>query len=269
MEAATPTGSQEGAAPGGTGPARPGSAVGGTPELAFAVEDVRPLEHSAVPTLAFAIRLEAADGVAVRSVALNVQLRIAATRRRYDDREREALLEIFGPSDLWGRSLRSLHWCNVAINVGAFTGTTVVELPVTCTYDLDIAATRYFDALGGGEVPIELLFSGSVFYAAPAGGLGVAPIGWDREAEWRLPAAVWRAAIERHYPDSGWLRLDRDSLDRLHHFRARRALMSWSETVDALLTAAGATSAEPGAGGHVRNRAQDERSPRHEREEAG
>lgn len=221
MEAATPTGSQVGA-----------------PELAFAVEDVRPLEHSAVPTLAFAIRLEAAGGVAVRSVALNVQLRIAATRRRYDDREREALLEIFGQSDQWGRSLRSLHWCNVAINVGAFTGATVVELPVTCTYDLDVAATRYFDALGGGEVPIELLFSGSVFYTAPAGGLGVAPIGWDREAEWKLPAAVWRAAIERHYPDSGWLRLDRDRLDRLHRFRARRALMSWDATVDVLLAEA-------------------------------
>ena len=223
MEAATPTSSRAGAAP----------------QLTFAVEDAQPLEHSAVPTLAFAIRLDAADGVAVRSVALNVQLRIAATRRRYDDREREALLEIFGQSDQWGRSLRSLHWCNVAINVGPFTGATVVELPVACTYDLDVAATRYFDALGGGEVPIELLFSGSVFYAPPEGGLRVAPIGWDREAEWRLPAAVWRAAIERHYPDSGWLRLDRDSLDRLHRFRARRALMSWDETVDALLAEAG------------------------------
>lgn len=209
--------------------------IAAAPKLAFAVDDVRPLEHSAVPTLAFAIRMEAAGEVAVRSVTLTVQLRIAATRRRYDDREREALLEIFGQADQWGRSLRSLHWCNVTVNVGPFSGSAVVELPVTCTYDLDVAATRYFDALGGGEVPIELLFSGSVFYAVPDGGLRVAPIGWDREAEWKLPAAVWRAAIERHYPDSGWLRLGRDSLDRLHRFRARRALMSWDETVDALL----------------------------------
>jgi hypothetical protein len=209
------------------------------PELAFTVDDVSPLEHSAVPTLAFAIRMESAGGVAVRSVTLTVQLRIAATRRRYDDREREALLEIFGQADQWGRSLRSLHWCNVTVNVGPFTGATVVDLPVACTYDLDVAATRYFDALGGGEVPVELLFSGSVFYAAPEGGLCVAPIGWDREAEWRLPAAVWRAAIERHYPDSGWLRLSRHSLDRLHRFRARRALMSWEETVEALLVAVG------------------------------
>lgn len=223
MEAATPTGTHGG--------------VDAAPELTFAVEGAAPLEHSAVPTLAFAIRIEAADGVAVRSVALNVQLRIAATRRRYDEREREALLEIFGQSEQWGRSLRSLHWCNVAANVGPFTGATAVELPVTCTYDLDVAATRYFDALDGGDVPVELLFGGSVFYAA-AGGLRIAPIGWDREAEWRLPAAVWRAAIERHYPDSGWLRLGRDSLDRLHRFRARRALMSWDETVDALLAEA-------------------------------
>jgi len=223
MEAATPN-------------ARP--VADAAPELTFAVEGVRPLDHAAVPTLNFAIRVDA-GGAEVRSLALNVQLRIAATRRRYDDRARERLLELFGPAEQWGRSLRSLHWTNVAINVGPFSGSTVVELPVTCTYDLDVTATRYFDALEDGEVPLELLFSGSLFYARPRGTLGVAPIAWDREAELRLPVAVWREAIDRHFPDSGWLRLGRDSLHRLHAFKARRALLTWDEAVDSLLAAAG------------------------------
>jgi hypothetical protein len=209
------------------------------PELTFAVEDVDVHPHTAVPTLRFAIRIDAAPGVQVRSIALNVQLRIAATRRRYDERARERLIELFGDDDQWARSLRSLHWCNLALNVGPFAGRTVAELPVTCTYDLDVTATRYFDALGDGEVPLELLFCGSVFYAAAGGSLRVAPIGWDREAEWRLPLAVWREAIERHFPGSGWVRLGRGSLDRLHAYKARQALPSWDEAVDRLLAAAG------------------------------
>lgn len=228
MEAAAPTGS------------RPTPAA--APELTFAVEGAGVLEHAAVPTLSFAIRIEGTSGVPVRSAALNVQLRIAATRRRYDERARERLVEVFGLPEQWGRSLRSLHWCNVTLNVGPFTGSTLVDLSVTCSYDLDVTATRYFDALDDGEVPIELLFGGSVFYTGTGGALRVAPVSWDREAEWALPVAVWRQAIDRHFPDSGWLRLGRDSLDRLHAFKARRTLMSWDETVDALLLAAGETS---------------------------
>lgn len=221
---------------------RPSSApvaLGGAPELTFAVEDTGALEHAAVPTLRFGLRIECAGGAQIRSLALNVQLRIAATRRRYDRRAEERLLELFGLPEQWKRSLRSLHWCNVPLQVGPFEGGTVVDLAVPCTYDLEVTATRYFQALEDGEVPLEFLFGGTVFYAAQDGGLQVAPIAWDREAEYRLPVAVWRGAMDRHFPGSAWLRLGRGSFERLHAYRAREALLTWEDAVDSLLRAAG------------------------------
>ena len=219
--------------------ARPG------PRLTFAIEEAGPLVPAAVPTLRFGLRIEDSGSADIRSVALNAQVRIAATRRRYDKRDEERLVELFGRPEQWARSLQSLHWTNVPLQVAPFTGTTLVDLPVPCTYDLDVTAARYFHALTDGEVPLEFLFSGSLFYATE-NGLRVAPLAWDREAEVRMPVAVWRAAMDRHFPDSAWLRISRKSFDALHAYKARNAMMSWEEAVESLLRAAG--EAEPGAG---------------------
>lgn len=225
--------------------AMPGAlGVDAAPQLDFSVDEVGVLEPSAVPTLRFAVRIEASEGVAIRSLALNVQLRIAATRRGYDEQAERRLYELFGAPEQWSRSLRSLHWTNVGLQVGPFSGTTIAELPVPCSYDLELTATRYFSALSDGEVPVELLFSGSLFYATD-GGLRVAPLPWDREAEARMPVEVWRRAIDRHFPGSAWLRLGRPSFEALHAYRARRALTSWEQTIDSLLREAGE---EPRAG---------------------
>ena len=216
------------------------------PELTFAVEDAGAMAHAAVPTLRFAVRVESASAARIRSVALNVQLRIAATRRHYDARAEERLLELFGQPEQWARSLRSLHWMNVHLHVGPFEGATVVDLEVPCTYDLEVTASRYFQALEDGEVPLEFLFGGTVFYAGQDGALQVAPIAWDREAEFRLPVAAWREAMDRHFPGAAWLRLGRESFERLHAYRAREALLTWEDAVDSLLRAAG--EAERGQG---------------------
>jgi len=205
------------------------------PALSFSVEGAGVLDHAAVPTLRFAVRIDGAGGPPVRSASLNVQLRIAATRRRYGEAEEERLMELFGRPEQWGRSLRSLHWTNLAVQVGPFTGQTVVELPVTCTYDLEVTASRYFDALGDGDVPLEFLFGGTVFYGGLDGRLQVSPIAWSEEAEFRLPVAVWREMMDRHFPDSAWLRLRRDAFGRLHAYRSRNALLSWEETIESLL----------------------------------
>ena len=218
------------------------AALGAAPELTFAVEDAGALEHAAVPTLRFGLRIECAGETQIRSLALTVQLRIAATRRHYDERAEERLLELFGLPEQWGRSLRSLHWCNVPLQVGPFRGGTVVDLPVPCTYDLEVTGTRYFQALEDGEAPLEFLFGGTIFYVAEGAGLQVAPVAWDREAEFRLPVAVWRETMDRHFPGSAWLRLGRESFERLHAYRARQALPSWDAAVDSLLRAANGQS---------------------------
>jgi hypothetical protein len=203
------------------------------PELAFSIEEGGVLEPAAVPTLRFVLRVE--SSAPVRSLSLNVQLRIAATRRGYGQGEEERLAELFGRPEQWGRSLRSLHWTNLALQVPAFEGATVVELPVTCTYDLEVTASKYLDSLQDGDVPLEFLFGGTVFYPGADGRLQVRPISWDEEAEFRLPVSVWREMMQRHFPDSAWLRLRRDVFERLHAYRARNSLLTWDAALEELL----------------------------------
>ena len=62
-----------------------------------------------------------------------------------------------------------------------------------------------------------------------------ARISWDGEAEYALPVAVWRETMERHFRGSTWLRVQRDSFERLRAYRARHALPTWEATLDALL----------------------------------
>lgn len=210
--------------------------AGYAPELAFSVRDGGVLQHAAVPTLRFVVGIHTVGAAAeVRSVALNVEVRIAATRRRYAEAERGRLVELFGHPDDWGRNLKTLHWTGLTANVPPFTGSTEIELPITCTYDLEVSASKYFNALEDGEVPLEFLFSGTVFYAGADGRLQVGRIGWDKDAEYRMPVSAWRDMIDLYFPDSSWLRLRRESFDRLAAYKARHTLLTWEQTLDKLL----------------------------------
>src|SRR5579862_2684313 len=143
------------------------------PDLAFRVE------FAAVPSLRFHIEIQ--GSAASQWVAFSAQIRIAAAQREYRDGEREALRELFGPPPQWSGTLKSLLWMHAAAQTPRFTGSTVVALTAPCTYDFDVAAAKYLHALEGGDVPLEFLFSGMVFYAGQAG-LRVAQIPWDKEA---------------------------------------------------------------------------------------
>jgi hypothetical protein len=208
---------------------------GAVPELSFAVTGAAPLEHAAAPTLRFGLRVGTLGGEPVRSVLLDVQLQIAARRRAYDDAARTKLFELFGPPAAWGQTLRTLLWTRATLVVPPFTGSTTVDLDVPCSYDLDVVASRYLDALGDGTVPLELLFSGSLFYSGEDGRLQTVRIPWEREAAYDLPVAAWRETMERHFRGTAWVRLGKDAFDRLAAFKAARALPSWDAALDALL----------------------------------
>jgi hypothetical protein len=211
------------------------SAAAVAPELAFAVEGAARVAHAAVPTIAFSVRVTAAGEQDVRSILLDTQIQIAARRRGYDEAAHDRLFELFNAKEEWGTTLRTLLWTRTTLVVPPFTASTVVELPVTCTYDLEVAATRYLDALGDGDVPLEFLFSGAVFYTTPEGLLQTTRISWEQEADYRLPVAVWKETMERHFPGEAWMRLPKESFDRLCAYKSRNALASWSDVVDALL----------------------------------
>jgi hypothetical protein len=201
-------------------------------ELAFTVEDAARLEHAAVPTLRFALGIEA--GREIRSVLLDVQIQIPARRRGYDEDAHERLFELFGPVADWGTTLRTLLWTRMTVVVPAFSERTVVHLDVPCSYDLEVAASRYMDALSDGEVPLEFLFSGSVFYSGADGELQTTRLSWESEAFYRLPVRVWKETMERYFRGTAWVRLSKDSFDRLSAYKSRNALATWDDALEAL-----------------------------------
>jgi hypothetical protein len=204
------------------------------PALTFAVEGAHAVRYSAVPTLRFTLRVDS-GGAAIRSIMLNVQLRIAANERGYDEAEQERLVELFGTPDRWATTLRGLLWTHTTLVISPFQGETEVDLDVPCTYDFDVTASKYLAALGDGEVPLELLFSGTVFHRDDAGRLSVSRISWDREAPYRMPVAVWRQTMDYHFADAAWLRVERETFDRLAAYKARHTLVSWEAALGALL----------------------------------
>jgi hypothetical protein len=208
--------------------------AGTAPELGFTVLACEPLAHAAAPSLRFSLGIDA-HGAAVRSVMLDVQIRIAATQRQYDEAEQAQLGDLFGEAHRWADTLRNLLWTQATLVVPPFDGSTVVDLIVPCTYDFDVAAAKYLAGLHEGEIPLELLFSGTVFYAGASGAIQINRISWNAEAAHRLPVRVWRETMDHYFPNSAWLRLDRRAFERLVAFRARNALTSWEAVVDALL----------------------------------
>src|ERR1700727_451605 len=212
-----------------------GAAAEAIPDLAFQVKDAVPERYSAAPTLNFTLRIERTGGGPVRSILLDTQIQIAARRRPYGENEQAWLIELFGTPERWGTTLRTLLWTRTTLVVPPFSDAAEVNLPVACSYDLEANAASYLSGLEDGEVPLEFLFSGSVFYAGPGGMLQTARISWDREAEYRLPVRTWRAAMDRHFPDSAWLRLGRPAFDRLRAYKAEHRLRTLEDAVERLM----------------------------------
>ena len=208
------------------------------PDLDFKVTGVEPAAKGLVPLLNF--QLEATNtpaGQSIHAVILQAQIQIQSTQRRYEATEKEKLKDLFGTPDRWGSTLRTRLWTLANTSLRPFTGTTTGVLTVPCTYDLNVATTKYFHALESGDVPLLFLFSGTVFYEAEDGRLQVQQISWNKECPFRLPVQAWRDLMEHHYPRTGWITLHRDTLDRLYAYRRDHGLTSWDETVDALLPA--------------------------------
>jgi len=206
------------------------------PELDFTVVDAAAVPFAAAPTILFKLQIHnAATDERVHSIMLQTQIRIEATRRRYDAVAEDRLLEVFGEPRRWGETLRSLLWTHATTVVPRFTDSIVADLPIPCSYDFDVAAAKYFYALEDGEVPLLFLFSGTVFYMAGEGPLQITQISWEKEAPFRLPVRVWKDMMEQYFPNSAWLRVRKDVFDRLYAYKARQAVPSWDDALDRLL----------------------------------
>ncbi len=202
----------------------------------FSVVDLFAEPYAASPQLTARLRIEESTGQVVHAIALRCQVRIEPQRRGYDETDEAGLSALFGGRERWADTLRPFLWMQTSTMVQGFTGITEVDLPLPCTYDFEITGSRYLHAVGSGEIPLVLLFSGTVFTRGTAG-FGVEQVPWDCEADYRLPVEVWQQMIQAYYPGTGWLRLDQDVLSMLADYRARHGLTSWDEVVQRLLAA--------------------------------
>lgn len=207
--------------------------------LGFEVIDAHAEPYAAEPTIMVQLRITSELPDPVHALALRCQIRIEPQRRTYSAEEEERLYAVFGETPQWGSSLRPFLWTHLSSMVPGFTGETTVDLPITCSYDMEVAGVRYLHGLGEGEIPLILLFSGTAFGPGMGGGFSARPVAWSDEANYRMPVSVWRDMMDSYFPNSGWLRLHRDTIDALVEFRARRALPTWDQAVETLLKEAG------------------------------
>lgn len=199
-------------------------------QLGFNLVSIQPEPYAVVPTLVFRLRVTEGSGARVDALSLRTQVRIEPKRRRYLPAEGDRLLELFGTPERWSDTQHAFLWAHLDCTVRGFSGVTEVDLPMVCTYDFEVAAAKYLAALEEGEVPLLLLFSGTAWVRGPAG-LHIAQVPWEHEVSCVLPVATWRQAMDQVFPGCAWVRLDRDALDTLAHYKAVRALPTWGAAI--------------------------------------
>jgi hypothetical protein len=213
------------------------------PDLTYRVEGAEPLRFAAAPAMLFKLQVSepiaaGADPTPIHTVTLRCEVRIEPARRSYTLAQKGRLRDLVGTPERWEQELRPMLWTHVGASLPPFEGEAAVDLLVPCSLDFSAAATRFFEAPDGGDLPLCFLFSGTLFYRADDGALQVAQVPWEKEAEFRLPASSWRALMDHYHPNTAWLALRRDLFYRLDSFRSRRGLTSWEGALERLLDAA-------------------------------
>ena len=160
------------------------------PDLQFQIRGVDATTRGLSPLIGFKLQVtNAAADESIHAVLLSAQIQLQCPQRAYADTEKHKLIELFGPPEMWGQSLRNRLWAQANTTICAFRGKSDAVLQVPCTFDLNIAATKYIYALEEGDVPLLFLFSGSVFYQSDDQ-LKVEPISWDKECVYQMPVRV-------------------------------------------------------------------------------
>jgi hypothetical protein len=210
------------------------------PDLSFEVISAEVAAYSVIPLLIFKLRIvNEIEEEQIQNISLKSQIMLTVTQRRYSAEEKAKLKELFGEPERWGKTLRTFLWANVNTVVPRFSGSTIVDLPVPCSYDFEVVSTKYFNALQDGEIPLNFLFSGTIFYEGEAGNLQIGQIPWSKEANFRLPVALWKDAIATAFPNTAWIRLQKDVFDQLYQYKITHGLITWEEALARLLRANG------------------------------
>ena len=205
-----------------------------SPALELEVLGAEAALHVAAPALHFRLRAKETAGRDVYMVALSTQVHIDPGLRSHDAGTRERLVDLFGAPERWAATTSSIVWARVETLLPSFTGEAEFTLVVPCTYDLEVTFARYLDALPDGEVPLSFHFSGRIFYRGEDGRLQIVLTPWT-SAVHRMPVTVWRSMIDYHFPGSGFVRLQEDTLRALGRHRARHGIATFDGAIADLL----------------------------------
>lgn len=205
--------------------------------VSFAVLDVTAEPYAVSPLLNARIGVTTSGEDPVHAIALRCQVRIEPLRRSYSDDEAAGLMDLFGARERWATTQRTFLWQHCATMVQGFTGHTTATLPLECTYDFEVAAAKYLHALRDGAVPLQFLFSGTVFVKSERG-FSVQQVSWDCEDNYAMPVTVWRDLIAQHYPNTGWIRLSHETIAELAGYRSAHGMLDFDHAVTSLLDAA-------------------------------
>jgi Family of unknown function (DUF6084) len=83
------------------------------PEVAFAITGVTPVTRGLTPLVHFNLQITPPPGTeAIQALILHAQVQVQAPRRAYSASEKERLVDLFGPPENWGQTLRNrLYAC--------------------------------------------------------------------------------------------------------------------------------------------------------------
>jgi len=207
-------------------------------DVTFRVLDVAPEPYTVSPVLtarvAVAVGSPNGGDDPVHAMALRCQVRIEPLRRSYSDEEAAGLSDLFGPRERWANTQRTFLWQHCTAMVPGFTGDTTVALQLDCTYDFEVAAAKYLHALRDGALPLEFLFSGTIFLRGERG-FSVRQVPWDCEYRHDMPVTAWRDLIAQHYPNAGWVRLSHDTIAALAAYKSAQGMLDLDHAVTSLL----------------------------------
>lgn len=210
------------------------------PEIAIQVDGAEVIPFAIAPQLGFRLRVssEPANQL-VHAILLRAQIQIEVSRRKYNSEEQTSLRDLFGEPERWPDTLKTMLWSHAAVVVPHFSGATSVQMPVPCSFDFTVAATKYFSGLTDGAVPLCFQFSGTVFYDAPENGLQAAPISWDKEAKFQLPLKTWGELMDAYYPNVAWLALRKDVFEKLYEYKVSQGIPTWEQALEKILAEVG------------------------------
>jgi len=202
------------------------------PDVDYTIEGALPLRHAASPHIEFALRATNRSPELIHTIILRCQVQLEVQKRTYKPEEQERLSDLFGEPERWSETVRSMLWTNTHVVLPRFSDSATVQVAVPCTFDFNIAATKYFAGVSNGDVPVTFYFSGTVFYDADSGGVNATQIPWEKEAVYRMPVRVWQDMMDFYYPNTNWLCLRRDVFERLYAFKVRHGLPTFEHALE-------------------------------------